>query len=57
MNSEISRSIKFRQKAKDIFYTPEDVAKKHISLVSHTGLWLDPFKGKGVYYDNFKNDS
>jgi 16S rRNA A1518/A1519 N6-dimethyltransferase RsmA/KsgA/DIM1 with predicted DNA glycosylase/AP lyase activity len=53
MTSLISHSIKHRKNAKDIFYTPELVAKTHISLIKQDGLWLDAFKGKGVYYDNF----
>ncbi|NBW38392.1 MAG: hypothetical protein EBR30_25885 [Cytophagia bacterium] len=55
MTSSISHSIKHRTIAKDVFYTPEAVAKKHISLISSTtnDLWLDPFRGKGIYYDHF----
>ena len=55
MRSSISRSIKNRTTAKDVFYTPEAVALKHISLIPSmdTDLWLDPFRGKGIYYDNF----
>ena len=56
MYCEISRSIKSRKVAKDTFYTPDEVAKKHISLVSCKGLWLDPFRGKGAYYNNFKEE-
>ena len=58
MTSSISHSIKHRQVAKDIFYTPDAVAKKHISLVPSidSDLWLDPFRGKGAYYDHFPSE-
>jgi len=58
MTSSISHSIKHRTVAKDVFYTPEAVAKKHISLIHHTNdVWLDPFRGKGIYYDHFPTES
>ena len=55
MTSKTSHAIKNRSVAKDVFYTPEAVAKRHISLISLAGsdTWLDPFRGKGIYYDNF----
>jgi len=58
MTSTISHSIKHRSVAKDVFYTPLDVATKHISLIPREDddVWLDPFRGKGVYYDNFRAD-
>lgn len=57
--SSISRSIKQRTVARDVFYTPEAVAKKHISLIPHSDndTWLDPFRGKGVYHDHFPTES
>ena len=56
MTSKTSHAIKNRSVAKDVFYTPVDVAKKHISLIPREDddVWLDPFRGKGVYYDNFR---
>lgn len=59
MTSSISHSIKHREIAKDVFYTPEAVAKKHISLIPsiNTDIWLDPFRGKGIYYDHFPTES
>jgi len=56
MTSETSHSIKHRKTAKDVWYTPIDVAKKHISLITHKGLWFDPFRGLGAYYNNFDNE-
>lgn len=59
MTSQISHAIKHRTIAKDIFYTPEAVAKTHISLISFVDgeIWLDPFRGKGIYYNNFTTES
>jgi 16S rRNA A1518/A1519 N6-dimethyltransferase RsmA/KsgA/DIM1 with predicted DNA glycosylase/AP lyase activity len=57
MNPAISRKIKERKVAKDVFYTPEAVAKTHIEQVAKQCekeySWLDPFAGKKVYYNNF----
>jgi hypothetical protein len=59
MNSTISHSIKHRAKPKDVFYTPELVAKTHIQSIHSTPdeVWLDPFAGKGIYYDNFPRET
>lgn len=59
MTSTISHSIKHRSVAKDVFYTPEAVVHKHLSLISvePNDTWLDPFRGKGVYCDNFPTES
>lgn len=58
MFSSISRSIKQRTSPKDVFYTPTAVAVAHIAQIpSKEGdLWLDPFRGRGVYYDHFTTD-
>ena len=58
MNSSISHAIKERKEAKDVFYTPLSVVKKHIeSIETHPGdRWFDPFAGKHIYYDNFPTD-
>ena len=63
MSSSTSHAIKQRTSPKDVFYTPEALARIHITLadrvVGTTGVshyparWLDPFYGKGVYYDNY----
>lgn len=59
MRSSTSRSIMHRPVAKDVFYTPAAVAKTHISLLPHSAadLWLDPFRGKGSYYDHFPSEN
>lgn len=59
MNSETSRSIQKRKKANDVFYTPEEVVNLHVEMIdSQEGdLWLDPFYGKGAYYDAFPTES
>ena len=36
----------------DKVYTPENIAKKIISEFNLEGIVLDPFKGKGAFYDN-----
>lgn len=58
MNSQISHNIKHRKEAKDVFYTPLTVVKKHISTLTtnQEDIWLDPFAGKHIYYDNFPTD-
>lgn len=55
MNSSTSHAIKHREEAKDVFYTPLSVVKKHLSTIQSnpTDKWLDPFAGKHIYYDNF----
>lgn len=57
MSSSISHAIKHRQHPKDVFYTPETVVKKHISLIPSNPdhIWYDPFFGEGAYYDHFPN--
>ena len=59
MTSKTSHAIKHRSVAKDVFYTPKAVALTHISLISKTDgdKWLDSFRGKGIYYDNFPTES
>jgi len=59
MNSTTSHTIKHRKEAKDIFYTPLTVVKKHIESVNSfpTDKWFDPFAGKHIYYDNFPTEN
>lgn len=55
MNPQTSHEIKHRASPKDVFYTPLSVVEKHIASL-HTksdDLWLDPFAGKHIYFDNF----
>ena len=58
MNSQVSHTIKNRAEAKDVFYTPLSVVKKHISTLDTKpdDVWLDPFAGKHIYFDNFPSD-
>ena len=55
MNSQTSHDIKHRAQPKDVFYTPLSVVKKHIASLDSKpdDLWMDPFAGKHIYYDNF----
>ena len=55
MNPSTSHSIKHRKTPKDVVYTPSLVAQTHIKSIKADldDVWYDPFKGKGVYYDNF----
>jgi hypothetical protein len=59
MSSITSHAIKHRKNAKDVFYTPTAVAQKHISITERYAepddVWLDAFKGQGVYLNNFTN--
>ena len=52
--------IKRRRNARDIFITPVDLAKEHISVVASFceggERWLDPFRNSGHYYDHFPTD-
>ena len=58
MNATISHTIKHRAVPKDVFYTPITVVKTHINSIDTNpdDVWLDPFAGKKVYYDNFPSD-
>ena len=54
----ISKKIRTRETPKDVFYTPEVVAKKHIEMIEckQNDIWYDDSKGKGIYYDNFPTE-
>ena len=64
MSSKISHNIKHRENPKDVFITPDDLAKKHINICRQNlykdgwekTLWYDPFKNSGVYYNNYFDD-
>ena len=43
-------------KPNDKIYTPEPIAKSIIDLYELNGTVLDPFKGGGVFYDNYPTD-
>lgn len=53
--SSTSHAIKHRLKAKDVFLTPVAVARKMITDIAHKDgeVWLDPFLGAGVFYNNY----
>jgi type I restriction-modification system DNA methylase subunit len=58
MSSAISHTIKGRTKPQDVFYTPKELALLHIEMIpdeykTEGTVWLDPCRGKGVYFDNF----
>ena len=57
MSSKVSHQIKHRETPKDVFYTPESVVEKHISLIESSAddVWYDPFYGQGAYYHKFPN--
>lgn len=59
MNSTISHDIKHRKVAKDVFYTPITVVKKHLECIEAkpTDKWFDGFAGKHIYYDNFPTEN
>lgn len=59
MKSDISHSVKHRKKANDVFYTPSEVVKIHLSLIDNKSddKWYDPFFGKGAYYGAFPTDN
>jgi hypothetical protein len=59
MSSSTSHNIKSREKPNDVFYTPIDAVKKHLTLIqsSPSDKWLDPFYGEGAYYNLFPTDN
>jgi hypothetical protein len=61
MFNNIATNIKGRETARDVFYTPPSLAKMHIDKTKEysepNDIWFDPFKGKGVYYDNYPTEN
>ena len=60
MDSKNSHKIKDRKKPNDVFITPQELAKKHIDIVSSfrtKGEWYDPFRNSGSYYEQFPTDN
>lgn len=55
MTTSTSHSIKHRLTAKDVFLTPAVVARAMISAVQPIAgeTWFDPFRGGGVFHDNY----
>jgi hypothetical protein len=56
---KIANKIRNRENPKDVFYTPEVLAKKHINMIESNSeeIWYDDSKGKGAYYNNFPTDN
>ena len=52
-----SHNIRYRQKPKDNYYTPEDLAKKLIARVSLNpgDSVIDNAAGKGAFFNNYPN--
>ena len=55
MIGKTANRIKNRKTPKDVFYTPEILAKKHIDMIEYNkeDIWYDDSRGKGVYFNNF----
>lgn len=51
-------NVKSRETPNDVFITPLALAKHAIDMVGTTeGLWIDPFKATGNYYNQFPTDN
>jgi len=59
MKGNRGHMIRTRETPNDVFYTPSLVAQTHIKSIKAdpNDVWYDPFKGKGVYYDNFPTNN
>ena len=59
MSSNISHNIKKRDNPNDVFITPLELAKKHISFITprEGEIWYDPFKNDGSYYNQFPSEN
>ena len=57
--SKIADGIKKREIPKDVFITPVELAKKHISHIENKPdyIWYDPFRNNGSYYNNFPENN
>ena len=55
MSSQIAHLINKRIIKNDIFITPIELAKFHISTINcqPDNIWYDPFRNNGVYYNNY----
>jgi len=57
--SQINHNIKNRKEARDVFITPELLAKKliqtHINKPEY--IWFDPFKNTGNFYNNYPKEN
>jgi hypothetical protein len=58
MASKSSHTIKQRDKPNDVFITPLKLAKTAIDMIgNYDGIWLDPFKATGSYFNQFPTDN
>jgi hypothetical protein len=59
MSGKISRTIKERSSANDVFYTPQSVVDIHLGLIDsrEEDRWFDPFYGAGAYYNSFPTEN
>jgi hypothetical protein len=57
--TNIARKIQKRETPNDVFITPVELARTHISMIEcrPTDIWLDPFKNSGNYYNNFPTEN
>lgn len=55
--SKNANTVKNKTIPKDVFYTPIKLVKNHLNFikefVDNNDVILDPFYGKGIYYNNF----
>lgn len=58
MSSAISHAIKHRKNPKDVYLTPSAVARTMIASIPAIDgeCWLDPFRGGGVFYNNYPSN-
>ena len=58
MASKTSHSIKKRESPNDVFITPLGLSKRAIDMVgTNEGIWFDPFKATGSYYNQFPTEN
>lgn len=59
MSSSKSHTIKRRNIANDVFYTPLSLSRFQIEKITTypNDKWFDPFRGLGSYYDQFPTDN
>jgi len=55
MKSDVAHKVRYRKHARDIFYTPVNLAKILVDFVPirEGDSVLDPCKGDGAFYNNF----
>jgi hypothetical protein len=53
MLSKIYKGVSNRQTAKDVFYTPDKLAKRCIDMMDDSGIWYEPFDGNSAFSKQF----